>query len=315
MVFKLSTPVAFIIFNRPETTEKVFQAIRKAEPPKLLVIADGPREDHPEDIDKCAETLAIIDQVDWDCEVLINYAESNMGCKRRVSSGLDWVFDMVEESIILEDDCLPQQTFFQFSEKLLERYRDDKRVMMISGTNLLLKWNISDSYLFSRYCFIWGWATWKRAWEKYDINLEDWEKLKAQKQLNYFFPWKSISKYFCTIFDAVQSDCIDTWDYQWFYSCLFNNGLCIVPKVNLISNIGADGTHISLSEAESDPNLFLPVYALNMERLKHPNLVFGNFLFDAEFSKKKLSASLINRVKAKLLYNFKKVFLREKSLW
>ena len=152
-----STPVAFIIFNRPDTTKRVFAEIAKARPPKLLVIADGPRADHPADVEKCAAVRAIIDGVDWDCEVLKNYSDVNLGCKRRVSSGLDWVFDTVEEAIILEDDCLPHPTFFRFCEEMLEKYRDDKRIAMISGDNLQFgRKRTGYSYYFSRYPHIWG---------------------------------------------------------------------------------------------------------------------------------------------------------------
>src|SRR5665648_587346 len=166
--FQLKTPVAFIIFNRPETTRRVFAEIAKARPTKLLVIADGPRATHPDDAEKCAVVRAIIDGVDWDCEVLKNYSDVNLGCKRRVSSGLDWVFDTVEEAIILEDDCLPHPTFFRFCEEMLAKYRDDKRIAMISGDNFQFgKKRTEYSYYFSRYTHIWGWASWRRAWDNY----------------------------------------------------------------------------------------------------------------------------------------------------
>ena len=117
--WQLNTPVAFLIFNRPHTTQRVFAEIAKARPPKLLVVADGPRNDRPGEAELCAQTRAIIDQVDWDCEVLTHYADKNMGCKKRIASGIDWVFTQVEEAIILEDDCLPEASFFQFCEENL----------------------------------------------------------------------------------------------------------------------------------------------------------------------------------------------------
>ena len=132
----MKTPVAFLIFNRPDTTAKVFEAIRQAKPPKLLVVADGPRSDNPSEAEKCQAAREIIEQVDWECEVLTNYSDVNLGCKTRVSSGLDWVFDNVEEAIILEDDCLPHPSFFPFCEKLLDNYRDDKRIMDIRRNNM-----------------------------------------------------------------------------------------------------------------------------------------------------------------------------------
>src|SRR5712692_5523584 len=146
----LTTPVALIIFNRPETTARVFAEIAKARPSRLLLVADGPRLDHPEDVEKCTATRAIVEQVDWPCEVLTNFSEANLGCKMRPVSGINWVFENVEEAIILEDDCLPHPSFFPFCQELLERYRDDQRVMMIGGTNLLGEWRTgAQNYFFS----------------------------------------------------------------------------------------------------------------------------------------------------------------------
>jgi hypothetical protein len=133
--FQLKTPVALIIFKRPDTTERVFETIRQAKPPKLLVVADGPRTDQPGEAEKCAATRAIIDRVDWDCEVLKNYSDSNLGCGLRPATGISWVFEQVEEAIVLEDDCVPHPTFFRFCEELLEYYRHDERIMSISGIN------------------------------------------------------------------------------------------------------------------------------------------------------------------------------------
>lgn len=150
--WRLTTPVAFLVFNRPDTTIRVFEEIRRARPPKLLVVADGARADRPGEAEKCAQVRAIVEQVDWECGVLKNYADDNMGCKRRISSGLDWVFANVEEAIILEDDCLPHPSFFRFCEELLRRYRDDERVMMISGDNFQFGKKRTDySYYFSKY--------------------------------------------------------------------------------------------------------------------------------------------------------------------
>ena len=170
--FQLSTPVAFIIFNRPDTTARVFAEIAKARPPKLLVVGDGPRANRDGEADRVAEARAIIKNVDWPCEVLTNFSTPNLGCKKRVSSGIDWIFEQVEEAIILEDDCLPDPSFFQFCEEMLARYRHDDRIAMISGDNFLFgQVPVPESYYFSRYCHIWGWASWRRAWKDYDVNI------------------------------------------------------------------------------------------------------------------------------------------------
>lgn len=279
-----STPVAFLIFNRPDTTARVFEAIRRARPARLLVVADGPRPGRPGEERLCAEARAVIDGVDWPCEVLKNFAERNLGCKGRVSSGLDWVFTQVEEAIILEDDCLPHPGFFPFCEQLLERYRNDERVMMIGGTNYLLdSLAIPESYCFSRYFPIWGWASWRRAWSRYDIAMRDWAEFKARRGLDTYYSQRFMRNHVAAMFDAAHDNRIDTWDIQWFYSCLFSNGLCAIPRVNLISNIGLVGTHTS---GDTSNNLF-PLFDIEVDDLRHPRQVSPNLAYDDEFFAKK----------------------------
>ena len=233
----LRTPVVFIIFNRPETTEKVFKEIAKVKPQKLLVIADGPRKDHPSDIERCKAARAVINQVDWDCEVLKNYADSNLGPKRRFSSGLDWVFNQVEEAIILEDDCLPHPSFFRFCEELLERYRHDERVAVIYGTNFLHRWG-PYSYFFSRYPQGWGYATWRRFWKHYDADLKEWPKLRDSGWLEKVIGERGAPlEYRRRVFDAVYQG-LDTFEFQVTFAAWRTNSLFIIPKVNLVSNIG-----------------------------------------------------------------------------
>src|SRR3989344_7840291 len=171
--FKLTTPVAFLLFNRPETTARVFAASARAKPPNLLVVADGPRANRPGEAELCAAARAVIEKVDWDCEVVTHFSEVNLGCKCRMSSGVDWVFQTVPEAILLEDDCLPHPSFFRFCEEMLEGYRNDERISMIGGTNFQKGRERSpDSYYFSRYTHIWGWASWRRAWQKiYDVEM------------------------------------------------------------------------------------------------------------------------------------------------
>lgn len=241
MHFQLETPVAFIIFNRPETTSRVFEVIRKARPPVLLLIADGPRPGRSSDAEQCAQTRAIVDQVDWDCEIRKNYSEINLGCRKRVSTGLDWVFSEVEEAIILEDDCLPHPTFFRFCEELLGRYRDDNQICHIGGANFQSGRERGPySYYFSRYDHIWGWASWQRAWKGYDPNLVSWPKLKKEKWLRDFLGDLMLVGYWTNIFEKVYQNQIDTWDYQWVFHCWTQNRLAIIPNFNLISNIGFD---------------------------------------------------------------------------
>lgn len=241
MRFQLKTPVAFIIFNRPETTSRVFEEARKARPPLLLLVADGPRPGHSSDAEQCAEARGIVERVDWECEIRKNYSDINLGCKKRLSSGLDWVFGEVKEAIILEDDCLPHPTFFQFCEELLQKYRDDDRIGHIGGVNFQFgRMRTSYSYYFSRYTHIWGWASWQRAWKGYDSNLALWPKVKGEKWLRHFLGDLSLVGYWTNIFEKVYQRRIDTWDYQWMFHCWTGNRLAITPNVNLISNIGFD---------------------------------------------------------------------------
>jgi SAM-dependent methyltransferase len=247
----LTTPVTLIIFNRPETTVKVFEAIRQAKPSKLLVIADGPRNDRPDDIENCQAARAIVEQVDWDCEVLRNYSEVNLGCRKRVVSGLDWVFEQVEEAIILEDDCLPHPTFFRYCQELLEKYRNEPRIMMISGDNFQFGRNQTEySYYFSRYGHIWGWATWKRSWILHDDSMASWPKLRDTQWLTNILNNEKAVSFWSRNFQGVY-DGFNTWDYPWLFTLWSHHGLTILPNVNLISNIGFGyaGTHTQTSES------------------------------------------------------------------
>ncbi len=242
----MKTPVAFIIFNRPGTTARVFEEIRKARPSVLLLVADGPRSGHASDAGLCAEARAIAERVDWDCEIRKNYSDMNLGCRRRVSSGLDWVFNEVEEAVILEDDCLPHSTFFQFCEELLQKYRNDNRIGHIGGVNFQFgRKRTPYSYYFSRYTHIWGWASWRRAWENYDVDIGLWPEVRDGKWLRGVLGKRHLVKYWTRIFDKVYQKGINTWDYQWTFRCWTEGRLAITPSVNLISNIGfdANATH------------------------------------------------------------------------
>jgi len=280
-----TTPVAFLVFNRPDTTEQVFASIRQAQPETLLLVADGPRESHPGEVELCATVRGIIEQIDWPCRVLKNFSDVNMGCKERVSSGLDWVFSEVEEAIILEDDCLPHPDFFPFCQEMLVRYRDDERVMMIGGTNYLLdRLDIKESYFFSRYYAIWGWATWRRAWAKYDIAMQGWERFKQEEQIKSYYSQRFMQRHLEYTFDLAHTNRINTWDIQWFYTCLFNNGLSIVSKVNLISNIGLQGAHSS----EQSANHFFKTFNLDVDDINHPTYISPNYMYDNQFFSEKL---------------------------
>lgn len=244
--FTLTTPVALLVFNRPEETSRVFAAIREARPEQLLVIADGPRSNRTGESALCTEVRRIVGHVDWPCQVLSNYSDANLGCKVRVSSGLNWVFSQVEEAIILEDDCLPDPTFFRFCQELLTTYCHDERIMMVSGSNLLGEWKSAfQSYHFSNNGGIWGWATWRRAWQHYDVDMTLWWDLASRLKVSDALGGGELYRTRALDFDRAASGIVDTWDYQWNFAQLLQSGLAVVSAVNLISNIGfnADATH------------------------------------------------------------------------
>lgn len=240
-----SKPVVFLIFCRPDVTARTLNLIRDAQPNMLLVIADGPRNE--EEAILCRKTRSVIDQVDWECEVRMNYSDINLGCRDRVSSGLHWVFEQVDEAIILEDDCLPNSSFFYYCENLLNYYRHDERVMVISGDNFQDgQQRTKYSYYFSKYNHCWGWATWRRAWRHWDFNPEKWKEFRDSNFLQFICDDPYETKYWTAIFDTLfLKGKPDSWAYVWLFSCWAQGGLTILPNVNLVSNIGfgVNATH------------------------------------------------------------------------
>lgn len=263
----MKTPVLFLVYNRPEYTKKVFEAIRKVRPEKLFISADGPRLGKIGDTKLCEETRKIIGQVDWSCEVKTIFRDKNLGCKLGMIGGISWFFEHVEEGIILEDDCLPNESFFIFCEILLNKYRNKDKVMMISGSNPATSVVLKDDYFFSRFYHIWGWATWKRAWEKFDINISNWQRLKKEKFLESIFPNNLKNQLFIgrMFDDAYGNEKCSVWSLQWTYACLVNNAFAILPRCNLINNIGPIGTH------EMNHNqLFLETKEVDFNNFSHP---------------------------------------------
>ncbi len=267
----MSAAVVFLIFNRPAETARTFAAIRAARPATLLVVADGPRPGRAGEAALCASTRAVTDAVDWPCEVHREYAEANMGCGVRVASGLDWAFSKVEAAIILEDDCLPDPSFFPFCTELLERYRADPRVMMISGDNFQNgAVRTADSYYFSRLPHCWGWATWRRAWRHFDFAMPGWRERRSSGWLGERFGDKALARHWQRCFDLVWRGRPDIWGYRWAYCMFVRDGLSAVPSVNLVSNLGfgATATHT----AAIDSRYRVPSGAVGFP-LRHPAVV------------------------------------------
>jgi hypothetical protein len=237
---KFETPILFLIFNRPVTTKIVFKQIKEVKPKYLYIAADGPRENRLEEVILCQQTRDLIMyDIDWDCEVKTFFRGHNLGCGLAVSDAIAWFFENVEMGIILEDDCLPDISFFFFCDELLNRYKHNEKIVSICGTNILPNFFDIHSYIFSLYGGNWGWAAWRRSWELFDYKMDSWKNIKNQKIIRKNIQSKNEYLGIKKMFDLMISEKrLDTWDIQWFYSRLLNNKLSIVPTKNLVKNIG-----------------------------------------------------------------------------
>lgn len=278
----LETPVAMLIFNRPETTAGVFERVREARPPKLLVVGDGPRPDRAGEGERTAAARAIAEAVDWDCELLTDYSEINLGCRRRVSSGLDWVFETVPEAIVLEDDCLPDPSFFRFCDELLDRYRDEERVMHVSGDNFQFGRRVGEAdYYFTRYPHVWGWASWGRAWRHHDVALTGWTDAdeRERESLLAQFEDPAERRFWRWAWDGAASGAIDTWDLQWVFAGIAKGLVSINPNANLVSNIGFGDQSTHTGEDESGVGR-LPIEEVSFP-LRHPERLDRDVIADS----------------------------------
>ncbi len=241
--FKLTTPVLFIVFNRPDTTRRVFSEIKKAKPPRLYIAADGPRTQEEKKKTDAVRDY-ILKNIDWKCKVKTLFRDKNLGCKYAVSSAIDWFFENEETGIILEDDCVPSQSFFRFCQEMLEKYKNNEKIMHISGTNVEEVSPIKEDYFFADAFNVWGWATWRRAWKHYDVEMKDWPKWRI-KSLRFMKKHPLLDKIKgIYLYELTYQKKINTWDYQWGFTCQKRKGLAIIPTKNLITNIGLErGTH------------------------------------------------------------------------
>ena len=293
-----STPILFLIFNRPDTTEKVFEKIREIKPSQLFVAADGPREGNEKDKINCKAARSIATYVDWDCEVKTLFRDSNAGCGKAVSCAITWFFEHVEEGIILEDDCLPNPSFFFFCQEILKKYRFDHNIFHVSGSNYQYgKKRGKGDYYFSKLSHIWGWATWKRAWDRYDFSIEA-EDLLVHKA----YPLKKdalLRQEWKTVFSDFRTNCVDTWDYQWLLTCWKYDGISIIPNKNLIYNLGfgSEATHTT----------FFPEYYKNIKHedfrkeIRHPEKIEINYIADAFEQKMRMGRESILRAFLRVL--------------
>jgi FkbM family methyltransferase len=312
----LNTPVLLLIFNRLDTSLLVFDQIQNVKPKQLFIAGDGGRTigEHQQ----CQEIRsAILEKIDWDCEVITRFQDTNLGCGIHVSGAINWFFEHVEEGIILEDDCLPNKSFFIFCQAMLDRYRNNSDIFSISGSNFQNTNNSNNSYYFSGMSHIWGWATWKRSWVKYQYNTEKINWGVFQNKTQKIFRKKKIVNYLMGLFEEMSQQKIDTWDYQLWFAQILDESLSIIPHKNLVTNIGFNNkaTH---TKNENYLVSSRPISEIDGEII-HPRQVKRNSIADDyTFFKSGLifNPELKNPLKLNLKMYFASLINRlKKTLW
>lgn len=290
-------PVLLLVFNRLETVKRVLSEISIYQPNKLFVASDGARSDRPDEARIVDEVRKyVLGHITWKCEVKTFFRDKNLGCGMAVSTAITWFFENVEQGVILEDDCLPLPGFFEFCEQMLHYYKYDDRIYEISGTNLQAgKLRGTNSYYFSNYGGIWGWATWARAWANYTLDMRDYNTFKEHKKIRSVFADTLQQQYWINTFNNVFK--MNTWDYQWLYTMWNNNGICIVPNSNLIKNIGFTdgGTHM-VKEPDWYKELAVNNKVINFKEIRHPHVIAVNKTADAFQFKKTMMTSFVSRI-------------------
>ena len=305
VLHSINTAVLFLVYNRLFHTKKVFEKIKLAKPPRLYIAADGPIKNLEDDKRKVKDVRRyILENIDWKCEVKTLFRENNHGCKYACSEAIDWFFENEEKGIILEDDTLPNESFFKYCEDLLEKYKDDMRVWHIAGNNFHFGWKRDNDYSYyfgGIYGSIWGWATWRNRWKHYDVNMKNYNEAFSKSYLENCYDGSNAVKEKLKDFELIKNG-FDTWDIQWTYARWINNGLTIVPNLNLVSNIGfgEESTHTNFKlDIRGDMKNFkieLP--------LRHPSLIIRDQISENKFYKNFIKISLFS----KIIQKIKKIF-------
>jgi len=301
-------PILLLIFNRLETTKQVMQALRQVKPGRLYIAADGPRPSKEGEFELCESTRNyVVNAIDWDCNVITNFQESNLGCGKHVSGAITWFFSQEEQGIILEDDCIPHIDFFSYCDELLEKYKHNTSIFTIGGNNFQNKPVGNASYYFSAFGHIWGWATWRRSWEKYQFNSNEYDAVRMRERMKHYFRHPQAFDFWWRVYEQMCTDPVDTWDFQWSFCQWYNNGINIIPNVNLVKNIGygEDATHtkefvegILDRSAEALPKIIHPS-KVAMQRAADMQSFYTNF-------EKKKKGYLLRKIKEKVRFELKK---------
>jgi len=281
-------PVLLIVYRRPGLTARVFDAIAEARPRQLFVAADGPKDER--EAAACEAVRKIVSRPTWPCDLVTDFAAANLGCRDRVTAALGWFFGACEAGIVLEDDCLPSPDFFRFAAAMLDRYRDDERVVHVSGETYRRTRGSSYSYYFSKYALIWGWASWRRTWRLFDVEMRRWPAFRSQPEADALFDTADERDYWRGTFQQTYEGRIPTWDYAWQFACM-TQGLSVHPAVNLVSNIGSgsDATH-----TREHPTLHRPLGALDSE-LRHPEWIVRDRQADLDTFDQRFPGGILKR--------------------
>ena len=301
---QFNIPILFMIFNKLSESKRVFESIKKCKPLKIYLASDGPRESFPEE-KEIIESIRnyVVSNIDWDCKVYKLFRDQNLGCKYACSGAVNWFFENEEMGIILEDDTLPNQSFFKYCEELLNYYKEDERVGMIAGNAPINNHNFEKSYYFSRYVRFWGWASWRRAWQNYDVEYENFYNFIKLGGLSSVSRSSREEKYWKKI---ANSGITNTWDYQWLFASWQNSMLTVIPHINLVTNIGfgQGATHtVNIDSHHNNAESF----QINLP-LTHPDFIFDNKFLDD----KAIEQEFLPSFKRRFLYRFnkfKKLFL------
>ncbi|MFH2069032.1 MAG: hypothetical protein ABII89_06185 [Candidatus Omnitrophota bacterium] len=300
------TPILFLVFNRPDTTQRVFAEIMKVNPAQLFIAQDGPRKNKPGETERCRQVREIFRQANPDCAVKTLFRENNLGCREAIGSSVTWFFQNVEEGIILEDDCLPHPDFFRFCREMLERYRDNEEIMHISGDNFNFGQKAGEnSYYFSKFIHIWGWATWQRAWRHYDPEMNCFPEFVRKNRMADTLRRKRLRKTWTNTLEETRLGKIDFWSYRWVYAVWNQNGLAVTPNVNLVSNIGF-GKEAAHTTNRGDKLANMKSYPISP--ITHPSFTH-RAKEDEELYRKNRMLSLAERVKNKRKIQTTKVAL------
>ncbi len=303
----MKSPVAVIVYNRPTFAQRLFHILEELQPERLFIIADGPKADDPEDARRCRDVRDVFKTIPWNCRVERHFSNVNLGCGKRPASGISWVFDQVDRAIILEDDCIPNRSFFRFCDELLDRYAEDERIMQINGNNFQFgNQRTPHSYFFSSLSICWGWATWRRAWRHHDMGLAAWPSLRGTSWLEDIVEHPVAVRYWSDKFQKAyhSKGDIDFWDYQWSFAIWYQNGLTIMPRETLVTNIGCG----ALATHTKNPNEKIANLKTRelVFPLKHPRLVVRNKEADRSFIENLILPRRMQRNQIRKSSNFKK---------